>query len=160
MVLSAQTIRSLCQPPKFLEHIPMIQPFHEKTVEHGYSFGLSTAGYDIRLKQGLRLLPGQFSLASTIEKFHMPIDVLGIVHDKSSLARLGLSVFNTVIECFWVGWLTLELKNQGEEILNLPPGCPIAQVVFHRLDMPTTQPYNGKYQNQEDRPVPSIFEYL
>lgn len=156
MILSAQTIRGLCKPPVFLEHIPMIEPFFERTVENGMTFGLSSAGYDVRIKQDVRLLPEQFFLGSTIERFHLPRDILAIVHDKSSLARRGLSVFNTVIESGWRGWLTLELSNRGSDIINLPAGSAIAQIVFHRLDEPTEQPYRGRYQNQEDMPVPAI----
>lgn len=158
MILSAQTIRELCKPPVFLEHIAMIEPFCERTVEAGMTYGLSGAGYDVRLKQAVRLLPDAFALASTIERFHIPHDVVAVVHDKSSLARRGLSVFNTFIEAGWSGWLTLELSNRGSEIINLPAGAPIAQMVFHRLDQPTTQPYQGKYQNQRDEPVEAVYE--
>ena len=42
---------------------------------------------------------------SSIEFFNMPKYLVGIVHDKSSLARQGLSVFNTVIEPGWKGYL-------------------------------------------------------
>lgn len=158
MVLSAQTIRQLCQPPEFLKMIPMISPFYERTVYAGMTFGLSGSGYDIRLKQPVRLLPEGFILASTVEHFHFPNDVAGVVHDKSSLARQGLSVFNTFIEAGWTGWLTLELSNRGPEIINLPAGSPIAQLVFHRLDHATHLPYRGKYQDQADAPVPAIQE--
>ena len=160
MILSAQTIMGLCYMPrdqlKFGK--PMIFPFMEKTVFKGLSFGLSPAGYDIRIKQDVYLQPGDFVLASAIEKFAMPRDVLGIVHDKSTLARHGLSVFNTVIEPGWEGFLTLELKNQGKEVIQLFAGSGVAQVVFHRLDQETLLPYTGKYQDQEDEPVPAIME--
>jgi dCTP deaminase len=62
-------------------------------------------------------------------------------------------VQNTVIEPGWEGWLTLELTNHGTELLTLHEGTPIAQIVFQFLDLPTEQPYVGKYQSQEDRPV-------
>lgn len=136
----------------------MITPFTEKGIFNGMSYGLSSAGYDIRIKQGIRLLPDKFILASAIEEFHFPDDILGVVHDKSSLARRGLSVFNTVIEPGWSGFLTLELRNQGDDIINLPAGSPIAQIIFHRLEAPTVLPYRGKYQDQADAPVPAIQE--
>jgi dCTP deaminase len=137
----------------------------EKTIHEGsgMSFGLSYAGYDIRIKQDVSISKGGFALASTVEKFTMPNDVVGIVHDKSSLARKGLSVFNTVIEPGWEGYLTLELVNHGYEMvgkrfeLQLFAGQPIAQIIFHRLDHPADG-YKGKYQNQPDKPVEAIFE--
>jgi dCTP deaminase len=160
MILPAQTIWSLCESPmlEFTKRKPIISPFTQKGVFNGMSYGLSSAGYDIRVKQDIMLLPDKFTLASAIEHFCFPDDVLGVVHDKSSLARRGLSVFNTVIEPGWTGYLTLELRNQGQEIIHLPAGSPVAQIIFHRLEAPTFLPYRGKYQDQADAPVPAIQE--
>lgn len=148
MILPAQTIRI----------IKPIEPFHERTVSHGMTFGLSSAGYDVRIKQDMTLRPGQFALASTIERFDMPRDLLAMVHDKSSWARRGLAVQNTVIEAGWFGHLTLELTNHSDGSLDIPAGAPIAQIVFHRLEAPTEQPYSGKYQDQPDRPVAAVLD--
>lgn len=148
MILSAATIRAI-QP---------VRPFCERTIHNGRSYGLSHAGYDVRIKQDVFLRAGEFSLASTVEHFEMPDDVLAIVHDKSTWARQGLSVFNTVIEPGWHGWLTLELKNQHHtNHIKISAGDPIAQIVFQRLDTPT-DPYRGKYFWQPDRPVEAILE--
>ena len=88
----------------------------------------------------------------------MPSDLLGLVHDKSTWARRGLSVFNTVIEPGWRGFLTLELVNHGQNSLRLVAGQGIAQVVFHVLDEPTEQPYpaEAKYQDQPYGPVGAL----
>lgn len=143
----------------------------KKISEHGVSYGLGEAGYDIRIKQDIWFDPerhcvtrkdgefiineeafnGRFVLASAIEEFQMPGTLIGIVHDKSTWARRGLSVFNTVIEPGWDGFLTLELVYHGNEPLHIPAGSGIAQVVFHEVAVPAW--YAGKYQNQEDRPV-------
>jgi dCTP deaminase len=126
-----------------------------KVRAQGVSYGLSEAGYDIRIKQDVWLFPGKsFALASSIEKFRMPNDLVGIVHDKSTWARRKLSVFNTVIEPGWVGFLTLELVYHGWKPLHIPAGAGIAQVIFHETTLPAS--YNGKYQNQENRPVKAI----
>lgn len=147
-----------------------------KKVEFGVSYGLGEAGYDIRIKQDIQFAPnvnmyhsisvedegtttlsdGRFTLASTIEEFDMPIDLVGVVHDKSSWARRGLSVFNTIIEPGWKGFLTLELVYHGNDILRIPAGAGIAQVVFHQTAEHAQ--YNGKYQNQVNRPVEAIYE--
>lgn len=147
-VLSYQTLNNL-RP---------IYPWHPKTVVNGKSFGLSHAGYDVRIAQNVTLFPGEFSLASTIEEFRLPTNIQAIVHDKSSWARQGLSVFNTVLEPGWQGYLTLELANHGKECLTIIPEDPIAQIVFHFLDHETDFPYVGKYQNQGPTPQPAIFE--
>lgn len=142
-----------------------------KISEHGVSYGLGEAGYDIRIKQDitfyrlLGLIPmvkvvdgnqvshhlGKFTLASAIEKFNMSPSCVAIVHDKSTWARRALSVFNTVIEPGWKGYLTLELVYHGRKKLHIPAGSGIAQVLFHLVQEPAN--YNGKYQNQENQPV-------
>lgn len=142
-----------------------------KISEHGVSYGLGEAGYDIRIKQDITfyrlfgLIPmvkvvdgnqvsrhlGKFTLASAIEKFNMSPSCVAIVHDKSTWARRALSVFNTVIEPGWKGYLTLELVYHGRKKLHIPAGSGIAQVLFHLVQEPAN--YNGKYQNQENQPV-------
>ena len=153
-----------------LGSFPIKNMIDHKVREHGVSYGLSEAGYDIRIKQkvvfascweGLNIqaylddaktLSGRrFVLASAMEEFQMPTNMVGIVHDKSTWARKGLSVFNTVIEPGWKGFLTLELVYHGDEELIIPAGAGIAQVVFHRTS--DAMLYTGKYQNQEDAPV-------
>lgn len=142
---------------------------HCKMTAHGTSYGLSEAGYDIRIKQTVEFTKGtrfpkvvfvdnepshgHFALASTIEEFDMPTNLVGIVHDKSTWARRGLSVFNTIIEPGWKGWLTLELVYHGQEDLIIPAGSGIAQVLFHELSLERT--YTGKYNHQPDYPVPA-----
>jgi dCTP deaminase len=148
MILPAQTIRQ----------IKPITPFHERTKEFGMSYGLSAAGYDIRIAEEFYLFPNQFKLASSIEEFNMPDDVLAYVKDKSTWARQGLCVQNTVIEPGWKGYLTLELTNHSLLPLTFKIGMPIAQIIFHRLEAPTEQPYDGKYQNQLAGAQKPIFE--
>jgi dCTP deaminase len=162
-----------------LVHTPISQMLTEKHNEHGVSHGLGEAGYDIRIKQDVQFLParyhyfsldlvrpamvsldgeepkpGNFTLASAIEEFRMPDHLMGIVHDKSSWARKGLAVHNTVIEPGWRGFLTLELVFNGPEPLIIPAGAGIAQVVFHQVSVPAC--YDGKYQDQADQPVEAI----
>ena len=147
MIASAQTLMRLAP----------IRDMQPRTIQNGMTYGLSPAGYDIRLDQEMLLDPHEFKLASAAEYFQMPDNLMAIVHDKSSLARRGLSLFNTVIEPGWKGYLTLELKNQSNKELWLPRNSPIAQVVFHLLDQPTAMPYAGRYQDQARGPQLAIF---
>jgi dCTP deaminase len=128
-----------------------------KMKKHGVSFGLSEAGYDIRIAQDITLHPfKRFSLASTVEHFAMPDNLIGVVHDKSTWARRSLSVFNTVIEPGWRGWLTLELVYHGWGVLRIPAGAGIAQVIFHQTMEKAL--YTGKYQHQQNEPVGARYE--
>lgn len=154
-ILSAQSIRRRCIS-QFCN--PIVSPFYERTIRDGMTFGLSSAGYDVRIRESILFWPFRFVLASTIEHFEMPKDVLAHVCDKSSWARQGLFVQNTIIEPSWCGTLTLEITLNSFRFLRVKAGSPIAQIVFHRLEEPTEQPYKGKYSNQPARPVKAILE--
>jgi len=154
MILSGKTIKML----------NIMSPFNERTRYKGMTYGVGPAGYDVRVefdstgeKDGLTVFPGDFILASTIEKFTMPDDVVGIVHDKSTWARLGIACQNTVIEPGWRGYLTLEISNHGKQPVTIYRLMPIAQVIFHYVDQDTVG-YEGKYQDQRRGPVRPIIE--
>ncbi len=149
---------------KVIQELELITPFYQRTVFNGMTFGVGPAGYDVRVEfdddEGMQetiLFPGQFMLASTIEMFTMADHIMGIVHDKSTLARMGLAVQNTVIEPGWRGYLTLELTNHGPHQIHLVRGQPIAQIIFHMVCGEVT-PYSGKYQDQRRGPVQKILE--
>ena len=155
-----------------LAKAPIREMIPHKLKAHGTSYGLGEAGFDIRIKQEIIFKPsmtigptievngqlehGRFCLASAIEEFDMPADLVGVVHDKSTWARQGLSVFNTVIEPGWKGFLTLELVFHGNKDVVIPAGAGIAQVIFTSLAHDAS--YEGKYQHQADMPVPSVFD--
>lgn len=141
-----------------LRHIQPVTPFEERSTAFGMSYGLSAAGYDVRSAQDVVIPPAGFVLVSTLERFRMPSDIIAFVHDKSTWARQGLAVQNTVIEPGWCGYLTMELTNHSKNDLVIHRGMPLAQIIFHYLDREPENPYNGKYQNQEAGPVPAIFE--
>lgn len=165
---------------KLLELAPILNMIGTKEEIHGTSYGLSEAGYDIRIKQNItfqkhnnlwhtvskeslneigrnpfigRFTEGKFIIASAIEEFQMPTNLVGIVHDKSTWARKGLSVLNTCIEPGWNGFLTLELVYHGQEDLIIPAGSGIAQVIFHELVEHRSYGPDGKYQDQPNHPV-------
>lgn len=167
MYLSRQTIRKL----------NILTPCHDRFVVHGMTAGLGATGYDLQVEFGVdlaldqpspyripipsKVIPNDCKIynVAAMEHFNMPLNVLGLVCDKSTWARFpkGLVVQNTVIEPGWCGYLTLELTNHGvegedlEDIL-LRRGMPIAQVVFCFLDQHTDLSYMGKYQNQLQGP--------
>lgn len=183
MILSAQTIKA-----RVLGEHPwgplMISPFSERTKEFGLSYGLSSCGYDIRIggidRINADLLtdkekahwtatktvpvkrwfiePGEFILLSALEFMSIPNDLCARVLDKSTWARLGICVQNTIIEPGWKGHLTLEVTNHSKVPTLLKIGMPICQIIFEQLDYPTDQPYTGKYQDQEAKPVHAILE--
>lgn len=161
-VLSAQSIRSRIAKSYIdgyqKRFLLVIDPFHERTINNGMSFGLSACGYDIRIRERVTIKPGGFTLASTIEYFSIPIDLMAEIKDKSTWARRGIAVQNTIAEPGWHGFLTLEITNHSADTITIEAGSPIAQMVFHVLDYPTQEPYTGKYQSQPQGPVAAILE--
>ena len=152
----------------------LICPFIPTKVEsRGPSYGLSSHGYDIRLGTTFielprdNIIPGQevegyvdillpelghyylpsggFVLACSREKITLPTNITGLVKDKSSYARLGICVQNTVLEAGWQGIVTLEISNHGPAGVYLLAGRGIAQVLFFR-SAGCDVPYSGKYQ--------------
>ncbi len=154
MILAAQQIREL----------RLVTPFFNRAIYKGMSYGLSPAGYDLRVRgrkggtSPIHLAPGEFTLVTTIERVQLPTDIMGQIVDKSTWARKGLSLFNTVFDPGWEGYPTLELANLGPKALSIGHGMPIAQMIFMFLSVDTTQPYKGKYQNQEQEPVEARLE--
>ena len=122
---------------------------------------------DLHLRQGPRmaraeldhngvwaLRPGQFALANTMERFHLPDDVAFEYKLKSSLARGGLnhSLAGWADPGFHNATLTLELQNALQyHTLILRPGMFIGQLVFwHGEHVPEEKSYRrrGRYNNQ------------
>lgn len=95
------------------------------------------------------LLPGAFSLISTYEKLHVPIDMAMELKLKSSSARMGYN--HSMAFWFDPGWNgigTMEVSNINKfTSLPLWYGMKFAQIIYHKLTEPCDKPYNGRYQN-------------
>jgi dCTP deaminase len=99
--------------------------------------------------------PGEFCLATTLERVELPDDIVARIEGKSSLGRLGLIVHATAGFCDpgWKGALTLELNNLTRIPIRLYAGLLIAQLSFMTLDAPALRPYGhdqlgSHYQGQ------------
>ena len=90
---------------------------------------------DMRITKAYVMKPGEFVLASTVEKFYLPDDISAEFRLKSSGARCGLNnLFACHCDAGWTGSvLTLELHNVLRfHKLMLTPGMAIGQMLFHR----------------------------
>lgn len=106
--------------------------------------------YTIRDSNKFIIRPGEFVLAETLELVGSNSKSIECkVSDKSTLARLGLSV------CFSSGKIepgnvlrvTLEIKNHSKNPIELQYGQHITQIQFEQLTSPVTAKYDGKYLN-------------
>lgn len=106
----------------------------------------------VELEHGktFKLRPGQFALATTMEKIDLPRGLAAFVQGRSSIGRAGLTVQNAgFIDPGFHGHITLELKNETRNTICIRPGYPVAQIVFEEA-RGVENPYNGKYNGQEE----------
>jgi len=101
------------------------------------------------------LHPGEFVLASTYERVHLPDDLAARLEGKSSLGRLGLVTHSTAgfIDPGFEGHVTLELSNLATLPILLWPGMKVGQLCVFRLSSSAEFPYGSvergsRYQGQ------------
>ena len=146
-------------PQSYAELWKSIFPDHYQD-KYQHTSGLSGGGgdypfYDIHLKQDVILIPEhRFCLASSVEYFNVPDDWYLVTGNKSSIARQGVDAsFNTYIDNGFKGFLTLEIVNHNpNKTIKLIAGQPILKVEARRCEFKSI-PYQGKYQNQPNKPV-------
>lgn len=98
---------------------------------------------------------GRTALASSIEYFDMPMDLWCEFKNKSTWARKFVdATLGTDAEPGWKGHLTIEMVFNGNNPITIEPGTGILKAVFTTTKEKAY--YDGKYQNQADRPVESI----
>jgi len=84
------------------------------------------------------IAPGQFTLASTVEKIAISKSIAATLEGRSSIARLGVMVHAAGLVNPGTGLtkpsrLTLEVSCQNSSPIKLYPGMKIVQIIFHRL---------------------------
>ena len=169
----------------------MIEPFAVKQVCNGkISYGLSSYGYDIRVSDEYKIFtnvnnsivdpkhfdaksfidykgdvcivpPNSFALATSVEYFRIPRDVLTICVGKSTYARCGIIVNVTPFEPEWEGYVTLEISNTTPLPAKIYSNEGLCQVLFFQSDEECLISYKdkeGKYQKQSGITLPLIKE--
>lgn len=103
--------------------------------------------------------PNSYVLAETVEYVKIPKDCLGLVANKSTYVRCGISLPFTILEPEWEGIVTLEIANQAPLPAVIYAGEGIAQVLFLRGETQCLLTYAGKkgrYQNQQGVTLPFV----
>ena len=167
----------------------MIAPFEEKQIREGkISYGLSSFGYDARVSNEFKIFtnvnseivdpknfkpsnfvtknvseciipPNSFVLASTVEYFKIPKDVLVICLGKSTYARCGIIVNVTPLEPSWEGHVTLEISNTTPLPAKIYANEGVAQFVFLKGNERPEISYSerkGKYMGQTGVTLPKV----
>ena len=150
------------------------------------SFGTSSYGYDVRCADEFKVFtnifsatvdpkafdersfvdvrgdvcivpPNSFALASTVEYFRIPRDVLTLCVGKSTYARCGIIVNVTPLEPEWEGHVTLEFSNTTNLPAKIYAHEGVAQLLFFQSDEVCEVTYKdrgGKYQGQRGVTLP------
>ncbi|BCB96676.1 dCTP deaminase [Dissulfurispira thermophila] len=167
----------------------MIEPFGKKQVRKGViSYGVSSYGYDMRISDEFKIFtninntvvdpknfdpksfvdykgdvciipPNSFVLASSLEYFRIPRDVLVICLGKSTYARCGLVVNVTPLEPEWEGHVTIEISNTTPLPAKIYANEGIAQLIFLQAAELCEVSYkdkSGKYQAQKGITLPRM----
>ena len=167
----------------------MIDPFVDDQVRAGViSYGVSSYGYDVRVGNEFKVFtnvyntvvdpkafdpksfvdivadqciipPNSFALASTVEYFRIPRDILTVCLGKSTYARCGIIVNVTPFEPEWEGTVTLEISNTTPLPAKIYANEGLAQVLFFQGDEPCEVSYadkKGKYLKQRGVTLPRI----
>jgi dCTP deaminase len=112
--------------------------------------------------EGYRLKSGDFILGTTLERFQVPTDIVGMLDGRSTYARLGLSIHCTSQMAdgnfHEPGSTVLEIKNNGLFEIILRVGIPIAMLSFFELSEPVTQTDSFKYKGQVSVLAPDLKE--
>jgi dCTP deaminase len=130
-------------------HVPYIDP-QDASTQNEYTDRVEVDEGDTFI-----LHPGEFALASTLERIELPDDLVAFVEGRSSLGRLAIVVHATAGLCDpgFEGRITLELSNLGKVPVALHPRMRISQIVLHEMKSPAQRPYGSergsKYQGQE-----------
>src|SRR3990167_9033863 len=127
---------------RLFEHskFPFIDPFDKQ-----FSADVTTL-VKVKEKEPFILHPGDFVLATTIESFTLPDDLLARLEGRSSLGRLGIVVHSTasIFEPGWDGVVVMELGNLGRMPVSLYPGMRICALTFEELSSAVDVPYSKK----------------
>ncbi len=148
-------------PQSYKELWGFVFPKHYQDKYDDPISGLSGGGgnypfYDIHIKNSVVLKPKSFALGVSIEYFNVPYDYYLRTANKSSMARRGIDAsFNTLIDNGFRGYLIIEIANHTNDNITLIAGQPILKVEAVKC-LFKAEPYNGKYQDQPNKPVEAI----
>jgi len=97
----------------------------------------------------IKLKPGQFILAKTVEKIAVSKDIAATLEGRSSIARLGVFVHAAGLVNPGSGLtkpvpMVLEVFSQNNSPVKLYPGMKIVQIIFHKLSTPARQGYDER----------------
>ena len=106
---------------------------------------------ELKVGQPFILTEHDFVIATTKERLTLPSDIVGHLHGKSSLARLGVVVHSTAarFDPGWDGHPVLEFGTflKGKKLV-IYEGSPICAFSFEKLSAPVERSYKSSPNNR------------
>ncbi len=171
MFLVDKEIKELCKNNKLI-----VENYQEENV--------GAVSYDITVKDVIaldednktyssyELKPGQTVFVSSVETLEIPVDCVGIVTEKNSVMRQGITVAAPYYQPGHKTKAYIRVSNISGNIITITAGKRIAQIFFSRLSETPEKPYSmqpdasfnnelgfigfGKYESEYDKEIKKI----
>jgi len=111
---------------------------------------------EVASQDSILIPPNSFALACSVERFHIPDNVIALVIGKSTYARCGITINCTPMEPGWQGYLTIEISNTTPLPARIYANEGIAQALFFQGSAKCAMTYadkGGKYMHQDEEIV-------
>ena len=99
----------------------------------------------------IEIFPKEMYLATSVEKFNIPDDVIGLAFLKATWTRTGLMMSPALLHPGWSGHLVLALINPTSHGIVLYGKEGLASVMFSKIGISHAnyETYSNKYQGQD-----------
>lgn len=94
---------------------------------------LGDAGYDLYSNNYYSISPYGQTLVQTGIKMAIPVGHVGLIWDKSGVAKDGIKTMGGVIDENYRGEINVVVKNLSENDFNIVPGQKIAQILIQKV---------------------------
>jgi len=94
------------------------------------------AGLDLYSADYYSLTPKNYANIKTGIKLAIPEGYVGLIWDKSGIAKSGIHSLGGVIDAGFRGEVMVELVNLGQDIYHIAPGQKIAQLLIQKVELP------------------------
>jgi dUTP pyrophosphatase len=97
----------------------------------------SDAGLDLSTIETATLAPGEGKMLQTGLSFAIPTGFVGMIADRSSLAKRGLKVAGGIIDASYRGEVRVVLWNLSREVQEIAAGDRVAQLLLLPVSLAT-----------------------
>ncbi len=88
------------------------------------------AGFDLRSTKDVVMRGGDQHIIPCGFAFEIPINYVGIIKDRSSMAKKGLYVGGGIIDSTYRGQVHVMIRNDGNNLMRIDIGDKIAQMLI------------------------------